>query len=469
MATPAPKIYTVAELVNRAHRCIEQNFNGVHVEGEVTNLRIVSSGHAYFTLRDAEALLPVAMWRSALSRLRFKMQDGQRLRVYGRPGIYAAQGKFQLYAERAEPAGQGALLLQLEQLKARLAAEGLFARERKRPLPRWPRVIGVVTSATGAAIHDILKVARRRCPVRILLAPAVVQGDEAPASIIRALTRLQAMPEVEVIIVGRGGGASEDLWAFNDEGVARAVAACRVPVVSAVGHEVDITICDYVADLRAATPSHAAELVVPDRNGCLQQLHQLRRRLGMATHRHLLNEQSRRERATHRLQVLARRLIYAPRRDLAALVGRLEALHPRRRLDRDRKRLAALLARLQQQHPRHRLSQLRRRLAAAELRLQPQHPRHRLAQLRRRLATAELALQQRASQLSQPARLRLAGAAGALNALSPLAVLERGFAVLHGPTGKVVRTADQVEPGDELTVRLHRGRLRTRVIARDDS
>jgi exodeoxyribonuclease VII large subunit len=468
VATPTPKIYTVAELVNRAHRCIEQNFNGVHVEGEVTNLRVVGSGHAYFTLRDAEAILPVAMWRSALARLRFKLQDGQRLRVYGRPGIYAAQGKFQLYAERAEPAGQGALLLQLEQLKARLAAEGLFARERKRPLPRWPRVIGVVTSPTGAAIHDILKVARRRCPVRILLAPALVQGDDAPASIIRALARLQAMPEVEVIILGRGGGASEDLWAFNDEGVARAVAACTVPVVSAVGHEVDVTICDYVADLRAATPSHAAELVVPDRDGCLSQLHQLRRRLGMATHRHILNEQSRHERATHRLQVAARRLIYAPRRDFAALVARLEAVHPRRRLDRDRKRLTALLARLQQQHPRNRLAELRRRLAAAEQRLQQQHPRHRLGQLRRRLAAAELALQQHAGQLSQPARLRLARAAGALHALSPLAVLERGYAVLRDASGQVVRAAEQVQVGDDLRVRLHRGTLVTRVLARDE-
>ena len=444
MATPAPKIYSVAELVNRAHRCIEQAFNGVYVEGEVTNLRVVASGHAYFTLRDAEALLPVAMWRSALARLRFKLQDGQRLRVFGRPGIYAAQGKFQLYAERAEPAGQGALLLQLEQLRARLAAEGLFARERKRPLPRWPRVIGVVTSPTGAAIHDILKVARRRCPVRVLLSPAQVQGDDAAPSMIRALARLQLHPEVEVIILGRGGGSSEDLWAFNDEALARAVAACRVPVVSAVGHEVDITICDQVADLRAATPSHAAELVVPDRDACQQQLRNLERRLGMATHRRLLNEQSRRERAGHRLQVVARRLVLAPRRRLAALLARLEALHPRRRLDRDRKRLAALLARLQQEHPRHRLARARRRLAAAEL-----------------------ALQQHAAQLSRSARLRLARAAGALHALSPLAVLERGYALATASAGQVVRDAAQVRVGDELALRLHAGTLRTRVLARD--
>ncbi len=466
MATPAPKIYSVAELVNRAHRCIEHNFNGVHVEGEVTNLRIVASGHAYFTLRDPDALLPVAMWRSALARIRFKLQDGQRIRVYGRPGIYAAQGKFQLYAERAEPAGQGALLLQLEQLRARLAAEGLFARERKRPLPAWPHVIGVVTSATGAAIHDILKVARRRCPVRILLAPAQVQGDDAPASIIRALTRLQRMPGVEVIILGRGGGASEDLGAFNDEAVARAVAACIVPVVSAVGHEVDTTICDHVADLRAATPSHAAELVVPDRNASLSQLAQLRRRLGLATHRRLLNEQSRRERASHRLQLLARRIFLAPRRRLAALVARLEALHPRRRLDERRKQLAALLARLHQQHPRHRLALARRRLAAANLALSQQHPRHRLALARRRLADASLALSQRGPQLAAPARLRLAAAASALHALSPLAVLARGFAVVQDAHGQVLRDAAHTTPGDELDIRLAHGSLRTRVLTK---
>lgn len=465
MASPAPKIYSVAELVNRAHRCIEQNFNGVYVEGEVTNLRIVASGHAYFTLRDAEALLPVAMWRSALARVRFKLQDGQRIRVFGRPGIYAAQGKFQMYAERVEPAGQGALLLQLEQLKAKLAAEGLFARERKRPLPRWPRTIGVITSPTGAAIHDIIKVARRRCPVRIVLAPAQVQGDDAAPSLIRALARLQARPGVEVIIIGRGGGASEDLRAFNDEALARAISACPVPVVSAVGHEVDTTICDLVADLRAATPSHAAELVVPDRDAAALLFRNLERRLGMATHRRLLNEQSRRERLTHRLQVVARRIILAPRRRLAALLARLEAQHPRRRLDRDRKQLAALLARLQAQHPRDRLALARRRHAALLARLQQQHPRHRLALARRRLAAAALALQQHAAGLSQPARLRLARAAGALNALSPLAVLERGYAVVTAGD-RVIRDVAQVEIGAELAVRLHIGTLRTRVIAR---
>ena len=267
-----PQVFTVSRLVRAAHRTLEQQYSRILVEGEISNLRIVASGHAYFTLKDDAASLPVALWRSTLSRLRFRLHDGLALRVGGRLGIYPAQGKFQLYAEHAEPAGQGTLMQQLERLKAKLHAEGLFELQRKRPLPLWPRRIGVVTSATGAAIHDILKVTRRRCPSRILLAPALVQGESAPRTLLSALTRLQRMPEIDVIIIGRGGGAAEDLWAFNDEALARAIAACPVPVVSAVGHEIDVTICDLVADVRAATPSHAAELVTPELAGFRAQL-----------------------------------------------------------------------------------------------------------------------------------------------------------------------------------------------------
>lgn len=455
----APRVYSVSELVHRAHRSIEATFPPLWVEGEITNLRIVSSGHAYFTLRDDQALLPVAMWRSALARQRHRLVDGQAFRVHGRLGIYAAQGKFQLYAERAEPAGLGARMQQLEQLKARLLAEGLFARERKRKIPVWPRRIGVVTSATGAAIHDILKVARRRCPVRLLLSPAQVQGDDAAASIIRALQRLQRVPGVEVIILGRGGGASEDLWAFNDEALARAVAACPVPVVSAVGHEVDTSICDLVADLRAATPSHAAELVVPDRDAYLGRLDHLQRRLALATQRRVLDERSRLELANRRLDALAGRLLTAPRRRLDALLARLRQQHPRARLARDRRRLADLHQRLLAEHPRHRLADLRRRLADLQERLAGQHPRRRLADLRRRLLAAQLALHERGRRLASPARLRLARAAASLHALSPLAVLQRGFAVVTAKDGAVITDAAQVRPGDPLAIRLARGEL----------
>lgn len=442
MATVAPHVFAVSELVNRAHRCVEQQFPPLWVEGEITNLRLVGSGHAYFTLRDSHAILPVAMWRSALARLRHRLADGQTFRIYGRLGIYAAQGKFQLYAERAEPAGLGARMQQLEQLKARLTAEGLFARERKRPIPAWPRIVGVITSATGAAIHDILKVARTRCPVRILLAPAQVQGDDAAFSIVRALQRLQRRPGVDVIILGRGGGASEDLWAFNDEALVRAVAASPVPIVSAVGHEVDISLCDFVADLRAATPSHAAELVVPDRDGYLARLTHNERRLVLATKRRVLDERSRTELLSRRLAALGHRL----------------ALTPRRRLD-------LLLARLDQQHPRACLARDRRALDLLRARLLAQHPRHRLDRARRRLLAAELALRERARQLAQPARLRLASAAASLHALSPLAVLQRGFAVVTADTGAVITDAAQVAPGDALHVKFARGAVTTRVVA----
>jgi len=436
----SPRIYTVSELVGGANRAVEAAYSSVWVEGEVSNLRIVASGHAYFTLKDPAALLPVAIWRSALARLRFRLADGQRLRVAGRLGIYPQQGKFQLYADRAEPAGLGALMLQLEQLKAKLSAEGLFAAARRRPLPTWPRVIGVVTSATGAAIHDILKVTARRCPSRILLAPALVQGDEAPASLLAALRRLQTWPGVDVIILGRGGGASEDLWAFNDEALVRAVAACPVPVIAAIGHEVDVTLCDFAADLRAATPSHAAELVVPDLQIAARRLVDAERHLALAFRRRLLDERSRLELAHHRLLGQRRALIAGPRRRLDLLERRLSAQHPRRRLSELRRRLAALLARLGDQHPRLRV------LAA-----------------RRRLDTSLAELERIGRRLSAAPRVRLARAAGAVDALSPLRVLARGYAVATDAQGRALTDAAALAPGDNITLRLHRGELEARV------
>lgn len=438
-----PRIYTVAELVGGASRLLETSYGLVWVEGEVSNLRIVGSGHAYFTLKDGGALLPAAMWRSSLARLRFRLQDGQRLRVSGRLGIYPQQGKFQLYAERAEPAGLGAVMLQLEQLRKKLAAEGLFAQERKRPLPRWPRIVGVVTSPTGAAIHDVLKVLRRRCPSRVLLSPAVVQGDEAPASLRRALARLQAIDGVDVIILGRGGGASEDLWAFNDEALVRAVAACPVPVIAAIGHEVDVTLCDFAADVRAATPSHAAELAVPDLQVVIRRVRESEQRLGLAIRRRVLDLRGRHGLAESRLGARGRRLVVAPRR-----------------------RLDELLRRLQAQHPRARAAALRRRLAALEERLSAHHPRLRAGVLRRRLEQLRGDLGRLGEGLTHDARVRLARAVGAMDALSPLRVLERGYAVVTDAKGAVISAADAVQLGDRLDVRLHQGHLSVEVRGR---
>jgi exodeoxyribonuclease VII large subunit len=456
-----PPVLTVRQLVRGANRLLEGKFSNVWVEGEVTGVKIGGNGHAYFTLRDDDAALPVAMWRSSVERLRFRLQDGQSLRIFGRLGIFPKQGRFQMYAERAEPAGLGALMLQLEQRKAKLAAAGLFASERKRPLPRWPRVIGVVTSAHGAAIHDVLEVARRRCACRIILSPAVVQGAEAPSSLIRALTRIQRWPQVDVIIIGRGGGSVEDLWAFNDEALARAIAACPVPVVSAVGHEVDVTIADLVADVRAATPSQAAELVVPDRVGLEQRLDALHRRLARALERQTLDQRARLDQLRAGLAQVGRAACHGPRRRVVALQRALQQQHPRARVARDRRTIELL----------------HRRLATAGRRL-PAEARSELEtfdralrrggqilsrRFRARFEQACARLRSAGRELPRRARLRLAQVAGKLDALSPLRVLERGYAVVTGPNGHAVTDVAQLEVGDEIGVRLHRGRLRAEV------
>ncbi len=434
-------MWTVTQVVRGANRALEQRFSTLWIEGELSNLKVAASGHAFFTLKDDGAALPVAMWRSAVERLRFALANGQALRVQGRLGIFAKQGRFQLYAEQAEPAGLGALMLELEQRKARLAAEGLFDPERKRPIPRWPRAIGVVTSAQGAAIHDILEVARRRCPSHIVLAPALVQGPEAPRSLARALQRLARWPGISVVIIGRGGGSVEDLWAFNDERLARAVAACPVPVVSAVGHEVDVSICDLVADLRAATPSHAAELVVPDAYQERRRLEVLARRLARALERSTLDERARLEAARVRLIGIGHRLTAARREALEALSRRLSAHHPQRRVAADRRRLVAL----------------EQRLRAAGRELVPP-ARRRVDGLERRLVAAGTAA-------PRSARLRLARGAAALQALSPLGVLERGYAVATDASGRALTDTSALRPGDAIGLRLHRGRLAAEVVS----
>jgi len=441
VATPTPKIYTVAELVNRAHRCIEQNFNGVHVEGEVTNLRIVGSGHAYFTLRDAEALLPVAMWRSALVRVRFKMQDGQRIRVFGRPGIYAAQGKFQLYAERVEPAGQGALLLQLEQLKAKLAAEGMFAESKKRPLPRFPRRIGVVTSARGAAVHDIIRTVHRRFPTPILIADCAVQGPTAPHQIVMGMAMV-VRAGVDLVIVGRGGGAATDLSAFDHERVVRTISRCPVPVIAAVGHEVDLTLSDLAADARASTPTAAAELAVPDGASIDELFSKERRRLDREIRHRLDRAHQDLDRATLSTHAHGARVLAARGNELHRLQHRLAALHPRARLAEKHAMFNELTRRLAAVHPIGRITQGQRTLDGL---------------LARCNAAMQRSLADRRSELAQ--------CASGMHALSPLAVLDRGYAMVHA--GDIlVRDATQVAPGDRLRIRLARGEILTDVVER---
>ncbi|MDW8281032.1 MAG: exodeoxyribonuclease VII large subunit [Myxococcales bacterium] len=414
----ASRPLSVSELIRQAARTLESRFPDIWVEGELDSVkRHAPSGHLYFVLKDATGRLEAMMPRLRAQRLRFPPQDGLKVRARGRVSLYEPQGRFQLYVEEMEPWGEGELLRAFEELKARLAREGLFDSARKRPLPPFPRCIGIATSTSGAALQDIIRVAMRRGRVRLLVAPCQVQGEGAPEQIIAALELLQQRPEVEVIIVGRGGGSAADLWAFNDERLARAVARCRVPVVSAVGHEVDITICDFVADLRAPTPSAAAEMVVPLFSSLQEELAELHRRVVRAGRRTLDAARQRLDWELKRAGDLLGKQLAACRRKLAELQQQLEAQHPRARLLRDREAL----------------EQLHGRLLRAERNLLA-HRRH-----------------------------HFEGLLGRLEALSPLRVLQRGYAVAQDEAGRVLLDARSAQIGQRLWLRLASGELGCRV------
>jgi exodeoxyribonuclease VII large subunit len=353
--------------------------------------------------------------------------------------LYTARGQFQLIARSAKLAGEGDLAAQFRKLRAKLEAEGLLDPERRRPLPRLPRVVGVVTSRTGAALHDIIRVASERCPVQILVADCRVQGEEAPGSIVSALELIQRVDDIDVVIVSRGGGSAEDLWAFNDEAVARAIAACRVPIVSGVGHEVDVTIADLVADVRAATPSNAAEIVVPERDTLLRDVQSLERRLSQALDNRVGGLRLRLERLLRPLYG-ARRVLIPVQERLADLHQRLMRLDPRSLLRRDQRQLVALTARLRDAG---RLP-IRRR--------------------RERLVALQLTLQGRGRPMVREARASYAELCAQLDALSPLRVLERGYAIaLHTSTGRAVRSESEVKQGDRLRIRVFDGEFGAKV------
>ncbi|MGE5280006.1 MAG: exodeoxyribonuclease VII large subunit [Deltaproteobacteria bacterium] len=391
-----PRILTVSELTRDIKLVLEEVFGAVWVEGEVSNLSRPASGHVYFSLKDEAATLRCVMFRSAAARLKFRVQDGVKILVGGRVGVYEKGGQYQLYAETLEPRGAGALQLAFEQLKKKLAAEGLFDDSRKKPLPFLPQRIGVVTSPTGAVIRDILHVLARRFPgFHLILSPVRVQGEGAAAEIASAVAGFNADTPVDVIIVARGGGSLEDLWAFNEEVVARAIAASRIPVISAVGHETDYTIADFVADRRAPTPSAAAEIVLPAR---------------------------------------------------AELVARIEA---------DKRALRQALADIVPQYA-QRVDDLTQELTRGlerRLRLDAQ----RCDSLARELPRA----------LKNRLRLddmRFKGLYERLNALSPLAILGRGYSVTVRADGSLVMRARDAKPGERLTTRLSEGRLDSEVL-----
>jgi exodeoxyribonuclease VII large subunit len=418
---PAPerrRVYTVSELNGHIRTVLEEAFVEIWVEGELSNCRVWNTGHMYFTLKDDAAQIKGVIFRSSLRRLRFKPEDGIHVVARGRVSVYDPKGEYQIVCEHLEPEGLGALQLAFDQLKQRLAKEGLFDERRKRPLPALPRKIGVVTSLDGAAVRDIITVLRSRyANAHIVIRPTRVQGEGSALDIARALRAIGKVQDVDVVIVGRGGGSIEDLWAFNEEIVARAIGGCPVPTISAVGHETDFTIADFVADVRAATPSHAAELVVKSKDDFRGRIDRLTRRVQTAMG-------ARAQRSEARLRALQGRL--------RVKLGARERLYQ------------ALRVKLELFDIRVRLGGIGRRLTAADGRLAGA-----VAERRHRV----------------DARLR--GAAARLDALSPLAVLGRGYAVCwNADRTAVIRDANVVSDGDRVRVTLSRGELECTVESR---
>ncbi|MFO0334303.1 MAG: exodeoxyribonuclease VII large subunit [Pseudomonadota bacterium] len=441
---PDREVWTVSRLNREAKLLLESGLPALWIEGELSNFARPSSGHWYFSLKDAGAQVRCAMFRNANARVRVSPRDGLHVLVRARVSLYEARGDYQLIVEHLEEAGEGALRRRFEELKARLAAEGLFDAERKRALPRLPRCIGVVTSPSGAAVRDVVHVLQRRFPaVPVLIYPTAVQGAGAAAEIAAAIRRASAGGLVDVLIVARGGGSLEDLWSFNDEEVARAIHACAVPVVTGVGHEVDFTIADFVADVRAPTPSGAAELVVPDRAEWSRAFVALERRLAGALDR------ARAERAA--------RVRWAARR--------LEQLHPGNRLAERAQRVDELEARLRR-GLRRRVADAATRLARLDAELRGRSPAARLAALEARRAALAARLRVTLQARLEAARSRHALAARALHAVSPLATLDRGYSIVERD-GRVVTAADAVAPGDTIRARTAKGAIVATVTARE--
>ncbi len=435
-------ILTPSTLNRLARDLIEDALPLVWIEGELSNVSRPASGHLYFTLKDSTAQVRGAMFKPRSSWLPFKPVDGMQVLLRTRVSLYEARGEFQLIAEHMEPAGEGALRRAFEQLKARLAAEGLFDATRKRALPAWPRRIGVITSPSGAAVRDVLNVlARRFALVEVEILPVPVQGKEAPPAIIAALQAASEAQRHDVLLLTRGGGSLEDLWAFNDEGVARAIAASRIPVLAAIGHEIDFTIADFVADLRAPTPSAAAELLVPDCNEVMRNLHRQLDRL-------VLHMRTRSEGASQHVD---------------HVFARLQAARPSARIARARERLQALRMRLTQVARRD--SERRTaRTATLHARLVGVHPRLRLARSLDHLAALDRGLRRSVALAFEARRVRLAALARTLHATSPLATLGRGYAILiDRASGRVVRSAAGAAPGQHLRAMLADGELELRV------
>lgn len=435
LAVPAPQsekpeILSVSDINKAAKMTLESKYRQVWVKGELSNFKAHSSGHWYFSLKDSKAQISGAMFRGSNQGLKFKPRDGMEVIVRGRITLFEARGSYQIACDLMEPVGAGALQLQFEELKKKLNAEGLFDPKRKRPIPSLPQHVVVVTSPTGAAIRDILNVLGRRFKgLRVTLIPAVVQGDAAPAAIMRAIQLAHQLPDVDVMIVGRGGGSIEDMWCFNDERVARAISASRIPTISAVGHEIDFTIADFVADLRAPTPSAAAELVCRNAAEIVEKIHNFNTVL-LRVFR-------------HHSTILRQRLAHASRM----------LVDPKRRLQEDAQKCDDLAARLRlcwsrcQEKRGDRVEALAKRLPT---------PERKILMLRQQVLMQESRLEGQIKNVLQHRRSRVAEMGSVLDSISPLRVLDRGFSIAR-KEGVVVRAHDQIKKGDRLTLRLAKG------------
>jgi exodeoxyribonuclease VII large subunit len=435
------RTWTVRALVAAVRTHVEREYSDIWVEGEISNFRAHESGHLYFTLKDESAQIRVVMFRSAARLLRFRPENGMQVVTRGRVTIYDDRGELQVSAEYLEPKGAGALQIAFEQLKAKLEAEGLFEPARKKPVPTLPRRIGIVTSPQAAALRDILNILRRRhYSAGVLIFPAQVQGEMAPLEVTAGIRHFNKTRAVDVIIVARGGGSAEDLAAFNHEGLAHAIAASEIPVISAIGHEADFTIIDFVADLRAPTPSAAAELVIRSRQDVEEQMDGLDRRLEKAMRFHLLS-------ARQNLTALAQHGAFARMADL---------------IHRREQRLDDLVHRLVQAQ-REILETHRRRFETLSAAVRHYDVRRVLAGMKKDLGAQTAALLAAARNFLLERKVRLERMDTALQALSPVAILERGYALVFDASGKLLKDAAKVKPGDEISARLAKGTVRATV------
>lgn len=433
---PRRHILTVSEITALIKTTLEDSFPDVWVEGEICNFRVPSSGHLYFTLKDSSSQIRAVLFRSAGRTLRFVPKDGLHVLCRGRVAVYEYRGEYQIVIDYMEPKGLGALLMAFEQLKERLAKEGLFDESRKRPIPVFPRKIGIVTSPTGAAIQDILKVIDRRfANVEIVIAPAAVQGERAAPEIVEAITELNHRDDIDVIIVTRGGGGIEDLWPFNEESVARAIYQSRIPVISAVGHEIDYTIADFVADLRAPTPSAAAELVVRNKEDIQGYIGTLYSRLVYARKTFL-------DRRRDRLYALSQRVM-SPEREIHRYIQRVDDIEGRLVLGMERI-----------------IKDRRRRTDSLLKDVWSFSPRHTILLYGQKLETCTGSLWKNTGHLIALKKKALHGTMARLDSLSPLAILSRGYSITCKLPGRsVVKTAADVRKGDKVDVRLHEGNI----------